>query len=468
MNDTPKPTLKDLLDRGAKLYAAGNSPAAAGVYRAALKIAPKDPTVRLRHAIAIWHGEDRSEDALREIRSLAKEYPQAAVLAHEALILNSLGRFEEAAIAARGAIDADPNYSSAWLDLATASAKDAAPALADELRTAISKRPDAKIARDLQYALAQTLRKLDDEDGAFLACSEGNRLSQNRWEAKREGGTHTLLKTVFDAALLQRLQGQGSPDERMIFVSGMPRSGTTLLDRLLSAHPVIHSVGETTAIGNLFNHLFAQTGKTASGANAALNGPVLQQMATAYLNGIAPKLQGQRAARIIDKMPANTMFWPLIALMFPRATILHMQRHPLGTCLSCWEASFAFGLDYATDMQTLGQAYRQYADLTDQWKRQLGERIQPVVYEQLVKDPETVLRKMLDRIGLPFDARCLQPDSSGPIKTASVAQARAPVGTGSLDRWREFEDRLEPVAEAMGGTAWVEARWNLIKSQEIR
>lgn len=467
MSEPAEPTLQQLLDRGAKLYAAGNSAAAANVYRQALELDPHDPTVRLRHAIAIWHGEDRAEDALSEIRDLAKTYPQASVLAHEGLILNSLGRFAEAALASRRAVDADPNFSSAWLDLATATAKEDAAALADELRGMLAKSPSQKVARDLNYALATVLRKTGDDDGAFEACSAGNRLSQNRWQPQREGDLQAMLREVFQPDLMARLQDTGNADERMIFITGMPRSGTTLLDRLLSAHPVIHSVGETTTVGTLFNHLFSQTGKTAEGARAALTGQVLKQMGAAYMNAIGQRIQGARAARIIDKMPPNTMFWPLIALMFPKATILHTQRHPLGTCLSCWEASFAFGLDYATDMTALGQAYRQYANLTDHWGEVLGNRVQPVVYEQLVTDPEAVVRNVLERVALPFDARCLTPDASGPIKTASVAQARAPIGTGSVDRWQAYAERLAPVVEAMGGAAWLDARWERIQGDRV-
>lgn len=459
-----EPSLKDLLDRGAKLYAAGNSLAAAQVYRSALRQAPDDPTVRLRHAIAIWHGENRAEEALSEIRSLAKTYPQATVLAHEALILNSLGRFEEGAAAARRALDADPNYSSAWLDLATAVSGEDAEGLVVELEALLARSPDPKIARDLNFALAQALRKTGDHDAAFEACSKGNALSTKRWDADREAAFHATLREVFDAELIDRLRGTGSDDGHMIFITGMPRSGTTLLDRLLSAHPNAGSVGETTSVGSLFNQLHAQAGRTADSLRSALSGEVLKQLAKAYLHATQHRLRGKPPSRIIDKMPANTLFWPLIALMFPKATILHMQRHPLGTALSCWEASFAFGLDYATDMTSLGQAYRQYADLTDHWASLIPDRIHSVLYEDLVAGPEPVMRGVLEAAGLPWDDRCLTPDASGPIKTASVAQAREPVGTESAERWQSYANRLLPVENAMGGADWVDARWDAIRA----
>lgn len=457
------PSLKELLDRGAKLYAAGNSGAAAQVYRAALRQAPDDPTVRLRHAIAIWHGENRAEEALSEIRRLAKTFPQATVLAHEGLILNSLGRFEEGAIAARRALDADPNYSSAWLDLATAVSEEDAEALAIELEVLLSRSPEPKVARDMNFALAQAQRKNGDLDAAFDSCSRGNELSQKRWDAARETAFHATLREIFDANLIERFRDAGSDDGRMIFVTGMPRSGTTLLDRLLDAHPDVSSVGETTTVGALFNQLFAQTGRSADGVRNALSGEVLAQLAKAYLLAIEQRMRGEHPKRVIDKMPANTLFWPLIAMMFPKASILHMQRHPLGTALSCWEASFAFGLDYAADMTALGQAYRQYADLTDHWTALMPDRLHSIVYEDLVAEPEPVMRGVLESIALPWDDRCLTPDTSAPIKTASVAQARAPVGTGSVERWQSYMNRLLPVENAMGGPDWVEERWDRIR-----
>lgn len=462
MTSEKEPKLEDLLDRGAKLYAAGNSLAAAQVYRAALRRAPNDPTVRLRYAIAIWHGENRAEEALSEIRSLAKSFPQATVLAHEGLILNSLGRFEEGAAAARRALDVDPDYSSAWLDLATAVSGEDAEALVVELERRLARSPAPKVARDLHFALAQALRKTGDDDAAFEACTNGNALSAKRWDADREAGFHAILREIFEAELIDRLRDAGSDDDHMIFITGMPRSGTTLLDRLLSAHPDVASVGETTTVGSLFNQLFAQTGRSADGVRNALTGNVLSQLAQAYLHAIQQRLRGDPPKRIIDKMPANTMFWPLLALMFPKASILHMQRHPLGTALSCWEASFAFGLDYATDMTALGQAYRQYADLTDHWATLMPDRIHSVIYEDLVEQPEPVMKGVLQTVGLPWDERCLTPDASGMIKTASLAQARAPVGTESAERWRSYANRLLPVENAMGGGDWMDDRWDRI------
>jgi len=156
-------------------------------------------------------------------------------------------------------------------------------------------------------------------------------------------------------------------------------------------------------------------------------------------------------------MPANHLFVPFLRLIFPRAVIVHMRRDPLDTALSCFEAGFAFGIDYAARFDTLGQAYRMYADLMAEWTALPGVRLRDVVYERLVDDTGTVLRGVLSQCRLAWDPACLAPAVGGQIKTASVTQARAVVNTRSVGRWRVHAERLAPMIAAMGGAAWVEA-----------
>ena len=453
-----KTQLEQLMDKGAQLYGAGHTAAAAAVYRRALKLAPKDPTVRLRHATAIWHGENSTEEALAEVSALAGEYPQAVVFATKGLILNSLGRFAEAAEAARAALKADPAYTSAWLDLATATDKAGAPAAIGALREALAEPGVTKTGRrDMHFALARLLRKAGELDQAFDETARANDLTVSRWSTATEQAFRDELRQVFTPDLMDRVRGQGLDDQRMVFIVGMPRSGTTILERMLLAHPDIGSAGETTAIGRMFLQLRQQVGGTVEQVRKNLTPGNLKAMAGGALADIEARLGTARPRRIIDKMPANHMFVPLIGLMLPNARIIHMQRHPLDTGISCYEAHFAFGLDYAARQDSLGQAYRMYADLMDDWQALPLPEVHQATYERLVTDPEAELRGILDHVGLPWDPACLRPDQSGAIKTASVSQARADVNAKSVGRWRGFEDRLAPMIRAMGGMDWVEA-----------
>lgn len=449
--------LASLLAKGARLYAAGQSATAAAVYREALALAPDDPTTRLRHALAIWHGENRGAEAIATIQELEAQHPQPTLHASAALVLNSLGRFEDAVIAARRAVTGDPGQTGAWLDLATATGPDKTAALLHEITALLTRDWPSEKARQLHFARALLLRRLGEYKAAFEATRHGNHLTRQRWDARQEQNFKNLLTSVFDPPTLARLADAGHPDRRMIFVVGMPRSGTTLLEQLLTAHPAIGSVGETPIIGNLFTQL-RRGAKSADEVQARLTPEALNAIGAAALQGMEARLAEARSTRIIDKMPANHLFAPFIALTFPRAHILHMQRDPLDTCLSCWEASFAFGLDYAADLTSLGTAYRQYADLMATWQTRLGARIRPVQYEALVTDPEATLRPLIEDLGLPWDPACLAPSGTTPIKTASVAQARGAINTRSIGRWRQHEEALQPLIAALGDLPLDESR----------
>ena len=450
--------LDKLLQEGGRLYGAGHTASAAKVYRKALGIAPDNPTVRLRHATAIWHGENRTDEALTEIRALGQKYPQAVIFATEGLILNSLGQFQAAADAARRALQADPAHSSAWLNLATAIADDQTPHAIQDLQQALPKAKTPEARRDMHFAMARMLRKSGDLATAFKHTVQANAQVPPKWNIAQEQAFRDELKDVFTSDLMSEKGGQALPDDRMIFIVGMPRSGTTLLERMLVAHPDIGSAGETTAAGRLYLQYRGQVGATVDKIRHNLTPQNLNALAKAVIGDVEARLGDLRPNRIIDKMPANYLFVPLISLMLPNAKIVHMQRHPLDTGLSCFEAHFAFGLDYASRLDSLGAAYRMYADLMDHWATLPSPAIHDVCYEDLVADPEPVIRKLLSHCGMNWHPDCLAPTQSGAIKTASVAQARAGVNTQSVGRWHQHEKDLEPLIKAMGGMKWVETR----------
>jgi len=156
-------------------------------------------------------------------------------------------------------------------------------------------------------------------------------------------------------------------------------------------------------------------------------------------------------------MPANYLFAPLIALMFPNARIFLMRRHPLDVGLSCFEAGFGFGFGYATDLADTGRAYRLFADIVDRWRGLLGDHLVTVRYETLVTAPSEQIARVLDHCGLAFHPDCAAPPADGGlVKTASVAQVREPVTDRSVGRWHRFEADLQPMIDAMGGMAWIE------------
>lgn len=418
--------------------------------------------MRYRLAMALWHGEHRAEEALAELKALAVSFPgNGSIHLAIAQIANSLGHREEAAGAAEQALSDDPDLTTAWMELVNASRTDARDALGERLRRALAE-PDLaeKTQRDLRFALGRLLDQEGDAVAAFGQFQAGHENSPRRWNGDADRRGAEKLQKLFTPALHEARVGQGDPDNRMIFVIGMPRSGTSLLDRMLASHPGVTSVGETTGVGDVWQLLQKKIGVNAdAGAYAeVLDGRMLKSAAKAYVDAIGPRLHETSARRIVDKMPPNHLFAPLIALMFPRARIILMRRHPLDIGLSCYKAGFGFGFDYANDLATMGEAYRLFADLMVQWRNLLGSRLFEVHYETLVTEPEQEIAQILEYCGLAFDPACAAPpEAGGLVKTASVVQARQPINTRSVGQWRKVEEQLRPMITAMGGMEWIKA-----------
>jgi hypothetical protein len=171
-------------------------------------------------------------------------------------------------------------------------------------------------------------------------------------------------------------------------------------------------------------------------------------MASEYLGALESRAPG--SVRVIDKMPQNFLHVGFAALLFPDATVVHCARDPLDTCLSNYFQIFPGGIDFAYDLSELGRYYRNYQRLMSHWQALLGERLVTVRYEELVSDPEPVLRTLLKAIGLPWDPACLSHhDSVQRVDTLSLYQVRQPLNTGSTKRWRNYEKHLGPLREAL-------------------
>ncbi len=234
-------------------------------------------------------------------------------------------------------------------------------------------------------------------------------------------------------------------DERVpIFIVGMPRSGTTLIEQILASHPALYGAGELKTMSD-----FART--------VALDSPdwegallALRKLGQEYLDQVwklAPE-----ARYITDKMPGNFYHLGLIHLMLPNAKIIHSMRDPMDTCFSCYALRFAHGHEYCYDLKTLGRYYQRYTKLIRHWHDVLpAGRILDVRYEDNVADPEREARRLLGYLGLPWDPACLRfYETDRPVKTASVMQVRKPIYSSSVARWKRFEKHLGPLLDEIG------------------
>ncbi len=300
----------------------------------------------------------------------------------------------------------------------------------------------------LLFALGKMRDDLGEYDAAFDAYARGNRLKAGTLQVNEARADRQLEGIVrgFDAGLFSKHGDAGNPDATPVFIVGMPRSGTSLMEQILASHPAVHGAGELKDLHRLVTEHAQQS---ASGAFpqvvSHLDPGSLRALGDAYVESI--RTMAPDAARITDKMPANFFYLGLIRLALPNAKVIHMVRDPMDSCLSCYTHLFNDTMDFTYDLGTLGRYYVRYMQLMAHWRAVLPQgMVLDVRYEDLVGDLETQARRVLDHVGLDWDDRCLAfHETERPVRTASLAQVRQPIYKTSIAGWRRFEKQLAPL-----------------------
>ncbi len=258
---------------------------------------------------------------------------------------------------------------------------------------------------------------------------------------------------IFDNAFFTQRNGWGIDSELPVFIIGMPRSGTTLVQQILSAHPLIHGAGELPLMLELASSLNPDkqnTPKSHARRVAALEQQQVTEIALEQLeqmHSLAPETR-----HVVDKLPGNYFRLGMIRLLFPQAKIIHCQRDPMDTCWSCYQQNFESGLNFSNDLENLGHAYCGYRRLMAHWHRVFPGQIFDLDYESLVQDPETISRKLLEHCGAPWQPQVLDYQKlEQPVNTASLWQARQPIYQSSIDRWKSYQQFLEPLNQLISG-----------------
>jgi tetratricopeptide (TPR) repeat protein len=300
-------------------------------------------------------------------------------------------------------------------------------------------------------------KALDAKDpaAAFSAWERANRARRMQigpYDRKRLVDRVTRTISAYSPQQVARLTGKGSSDPRMVFVLGMPRSGTTLVEQIIAAHPQAHGFGELREISRIARSMPQRIGSIQAWPESlpALTPAGLCSAAADYLAAIG-KREASTAARWIDKAPLNFYHVGLIALMFPQATIVWCRRDPRDVCVSIYGENFALEQGFATDLGDLGFFFREYMRLMRHWRAVLGERLHECVYEELVAQPEAGARALIEAVRLPWDDACLNfHQSDRAVLTPSRWQVRQPIYSQGVGRWRRYEKQLEPLIEALG------------------
>jgi tetratricopeptide (TPR) repeat protein len=444
-----KPSLTEAWFRaGALVHTMGHRDEAIGCFRRAAASGPKTRFGRLGAARALLT-EDRDVEAERVLRETLVLDP-ANALAHDLLgnLLAEFGRFEEAHECFTKAVTIAPLMAGSYYDLVRCRPVTTTDeGLLARMEAALAT-PGLDVAHRLRVHLA--LGKAADDLGRYgLAMQHFDAA-----DAVRQGSA-SFDSAAFDAEinhlierctpdLIARAPELGAGDTTPVLIIGMPRSGTTLVEQIVSSHPEVGAGGEL----NFWNERGAAWHQAGPAGTEA---PFLGKAAAHYLSVL--RAIGPKSARVTDKMPFNFLWAGLIHLAFPRATIIHCRRAAIDTGLSIHQTLFHPGLAFPTGGSKLVAYFRSYRRLTDHWRRVLpADRFIEVEYEELTREPEPVIRRIIAGCGLPWEDICLHPERNRrAVKTPSKWQTRQPIYRGSVDRWRRYEPWLGPLRALLDG-----------------
>ncbi|HEX4144964.1 MAG TPA: sulfotransferase [Pirellulales bacterium] len=389
------------------------------------------------------------EAAARFEQALALKPDYAEAHNNLANVLWQQGKFDQAAACYERALAIKPDYAEAHYDradLKTFRAGDPELAALQSLATA-GHLPPGKMLY-IHFALGKALEDVGDHPRAFEHWLEGNALKR-REIAYDEAAWQRAFRAItdaFDASLLERLAAAGDPSPTPIFVLGMPRSGSTLVEQILASHPLVHSAGEARNLDRVVRSVTNSAGRPFPFPAwvSSLDADSSRRLGQAYLASL-PKLPDGKT-RITDKVPGNFLYVGLIRLILPHARIIHTVRDPVDTCVSCFSKLIA-DLPFSYDLGELGRYFRWYYELMAHWRAILpAGAMLDVAYEDVVDNLEQQARRLIDFCGLPWDDRCLSfHETRRPIATASNVQVRRPIYRGSLARWRRYEAWLGPL-----------------------
>ncbi|MDE2184562.1 MAG: sulfotransferase [Alphaproteobacteria bacterium] len=397
----------------------------------------------------------RPADALVTFEQLlARDLGSAAAWSGKGNALEQLGRIVEARGAYERAASLSPNSPAYHYPLATIARfeeGDSRLVPLERLAERIESFPSAERI-PLHFALAKAYDDLNRPALAFEHMQDGNRLrrASSRYDEAFEIGLMRAMADAFTAELMEAKAGTGHLGEEPVFVVGMPRSGTTLVEQILASHPQAFGAGEPMHLHRLIG--MGHAGDNFPAGIVSVPNEQLRSLGALYTARLAAQAPG--ATRIVDKLPANFRLVGLIRLSLPKARIIHVRRDPMDTCLSCYAGLFAQNLDFSYDLGELGRYYRAYEALMAHWRKVLPQdAMLEVSYESMVEDFETWARRIVAYCGLPWDARCLAfHQTQRIVHTASASQVHQPLYRRAVGRAKAYEPWLGALREALRGS----------------
>lgn len=444
-----------LSDLAVSLRALGRIDEAIGRLREAVRLKPGFAEGHVILGTMLLHANqdlDGAAAAYEEALRIAPDFVKA--LQGMADIYGVRGDFDQAVDYSRRALKVDPDHMATHVAMANAGGLAGGDKNIARLEKLLQKGGLSKTDEcDLRFALGAAHDRAGAFDAAFAHFAAGNALRgrSGTYDITEFAATVGRQIDVCTADFFDSRKTWGRTSERPLFIVGMARSGTALVEQIVSSHPDIFGAGELEEFCALALELPVALGTNAPAAECAalIDRDMAQRLADRYLahlDTLAPD-----ATRVTDKMPGNFQRLDLVAQLFPGARVIHCRRDPLDVCLSCYFHDFSQGHSYTCDLAELGAYYRQYERLMDHWRDVLPIAMMEVTYEELIADQETVSRRMVEFCGVPWDDACLSfHESDRSVFTSSMWQVRQPLYQTSAGRWRHYDSHLGPLISALG------------------
>jgi tetratricopeptide (TPR) repeat protein len=395
---------------------------------------------------------NRNEEAIAQFEATLAINPAAAEAQNNiGVALQALGRLQAATQAYEAAVNLAPGRAAIHLNLVHSKPIDASRLAALEALAQDQSERNHEESIALQFALAKAYDDLNEPERSFRHLIAGNAL-QRRHVPYDEAATLALfdrIRTVFTADLMASKAGRGDPSPLPVFVVGMPRSGTTLVEQILASHSQVFGAGEREDLGSAIAGLAGASGEAFPERVCHLSSEELRQFGANYIAAI--RGAGPTAQRIVDKMPINFLHIGLIHLGLTNARIIHVRRDPLDTCFSCFSMLFVGHQPYTYDLGELGRYYRAYEALMAHWRAVLPPGVMiEVRYEDIIDDLKGQAAAMVAHCGLAFEESCLAfHETRRPVRTASSTQVRQPLYRHAVGRARPYAHLLRPLCQAL-------------------
>ena len=386
-------------------------------------------------------------------KALDKQADHGGALAGLGHALKTIGRQEEAIERYRNCVRNYPAFGEAWWSLANLKTF----RFSDDEIAVMERHVDEERLVDetrvnMNFALGKAYEDRGRYELAFERYDRGNKLRRphERYDPVQTETVHDRIVATITPELLERLAGSGEQDADPIFIVGLPRSGSTLIEQILASHSHVDGTHELPDLPRVIHTInrWKIDNKAYPDSLPLMNDEQLRELGRQYLDSTRRHRKG--APHFTDKMPNNFSMVGLLALILPNATIVDARRHPLDSCMGSYKQLFYRGQSFTYDLVELGEYYLEYRRMMDYWREVLPGRVLDMRYEDMVDDQETQTRRLLEHCNLPWQDRCLRfYETDRAVNTASSEQVRQPIYSRSINAWRRFEDRLGPLIEVL-------------------